>query len=263
MSVKKGKSFAINIRPKSGIIENGVLEGKLLSYFDKFEFKAIAFEKTGSERHLHAQVWLNTPKSKGDLMKEIRNRICMKYIQDWDENHKKYCVIINFAYSDWFETYVSDNQLKIETDENGDIYIDDTPINTEIYYPTLQEQEEFQKHKFNQKWMNLKNEFFESEFYKENFKIYDVAKFMSWMANVEGRYQLHSDKRVRVNETKALFMFSKGKVMANEFLTNDDFIIYQADMKFEQNHLKNEKNSNIINNIELTSQHAIAEDLNL
>lgn len=223
MSVNKGKSFSINIRPRSGIIENSELEKKLLNYFSKFEYKAVAFEKKENERHLHGQIWLSTPKSKGDIMKEVRNRICMKYISDWDDDHRKHCVKIDFCYSDWFETYVSDNDMKFETDENGDVYMDDTPANTEEFYPSEEQQEEFKKVSKNSKLMNLKNDFFDSEFFKENFELIDIAKFMSWKTCVDKSYPLASDKRVRVNETKALYMFSKGQICACEFMTTDDF----------------------------------------
>ena len=135
------RSFAVTVRPRDGISDTTI--SAYLKWFEKLDYAFVCTEKEGVERHLHAQIWTDTPKAKGDIVKQVE-RICERTINDWDQAQKK--VLrghgnksgIKIAYSDWYLDYLAENQLK---EILCDILYDKPPENTYPYYPTEEEQE--------------------------------------------------------------------------------------------------------------------------
>lgn len=135
------RSFAITVRPRDGVSDTTV--SALLKWFQKLDYAFVCLEKEGVERHLHAQIWSDSAKAKGDIVKQVE-RICERTINDWDQAQKK--VLrghgnksgIKIAYSDWYLDYLKENELK-EIVCNT-IY-EKLPENTFSFYPTEEEQE--------------------------------------------------------------------------------------------------------------------------
>lgn len=137
------RSFAITVRPRDGVSDNTI--SALLKWFQKLDYAFVCLEKEGHERHLHAQIWSDTPKARGDIVKQVE-RICERTIDDWDQAQKR--VLrgnagekkggIKISYSDWYLDYLKDNELKEMVCNT--IY-EKLPVNTYPFYPTEEEQE--------------------------------------------------------------------------------------------------------------------------
>lgn len=130
------RSFAITVRPLDGISDTTI--AAYLKWFEKLDYAFVCTEKDGVERHLHAQIWTDSPKAKGDIVKQVE-RICERTINDWTQAQKK--VLrggIKIAYSDWYLDYLAENELK---EILCDILYESPPENTYTYYPTEEEQE--------------------------------------------------------------------------------------------------------------------------
>jgi len=129
------KSYCITIRPKAGLNE------EIIKNFDwwirnKCKGGVYVFEKTDAERHIHAQVFCENPRSKSNIKKDL-----IKYVQnektdpDWSPSSKK--VLgggIRIAYnSDFAENYMMKEAIDYE-------YCC-IPDDEYSYYPTQEEQE--------------------------------------------------------------------------------------------------------------------------
>lgn len=130
------RSFAITVRPRDGISDTTLAAYQ--KWFEKVDYAFVCTEKEGVERHLHAQIWTDSPKAKGDIVKQVE-RISERTINDWDQAQKKVLRSgIKIAYSDWFLDYLAENELK---DTLCDTLYEKLPQNTYAYYPTEEEQE--------------------------------------------------------------------------------------------------------------------------
>ena len=135
------RSFALTIRPRDGISDDTI--AGLSKWLSKLDFAVAVLEKEGIERHLHAQIWTNQPKAKGDIIKQCE-RICIRTIPDFQNDGAAKKVLrggIKIAYSDWYLDYLCENDLK----EEPNIIIESPPTNTYDYYPTEEEQEAVQR----------------------------------------------------------------------------------------------------------------------
>lgn len=131
------RSFAITVRPLDGITD--ATAAAYLKWFQKLDYAFVKLEKSGVERHLHAQIWTDSPKAKGDIVKQVE-RICERTINDWTQAQKKVLRQgVKIAHSDWYLDYLAENDAKAE--EAGEILLDKPPENTYPYYPTEEEQE--------------------------------------------------------------------------------------------------------------------------
>lgn len=133
---KMYRSYAITVRPRDGISDTTI--SAYLKWFEKLDYAFVCTEKEGVERHLHAQIWTDQPKAKGDIVKQVE-RICERTINDWDQAQKKVLRQgVKIGYSDWYLDYLAENELK---DILCDILYQQPPENTYPYYPTEEEQE--------------------------------------------------------------------------------------------------------------------------
>lgn len=136
--MNKNKSFGITIRPRLGIPKDGSLQKAIIKYCEKNEFHSYVFEKENEARHVHIQLFHEEPKFTGDIKKQFQ-RICEKYIHDWDIAQKKVCVKVRVCYNDWIENYCIENDIK--QNEHKDNIFHNPPLNEEEYYPTQEEQD--------------------------------------------------------------------------------------------------------------------------
>ena len=130
------RSFCLTIRPRDGISEATIEATK--KWLTKCNYAVAVLEKTSHERHLHAQVWFETAKARGDICKQVQ-RICERTVQEWDTAQLKVLRSgVKIAYSDWYLDYLVDNEDK----EPPNIVLNNPPNMTMEYYPTEEEQEE-------------------------------------------------------------------------------------------------------------------------
>lgn len=132
------RSYCITIRPRDGITDTTIDATK--KWLSKCTYAVAVLEKSQHERHLHAQIWTETPKARGDICKQMQ-RICERTIQDWDTAQLKVLRSgVKIAYSDWYLDYLVDNDDK----EPPNILIENPPQFSMNYYPTEEEQENVQ-----------------------------------------------------------------------------------------------------------------------
>lgn len=132
------KSYCITVRPLGGLTPDTELA--IVKWLKMQPHHFSCAEKTDEARHLHAQIWFEEPRARGDVCKAIQ-RICERTIPDWNEAQKKVLRYgVKIAYSDWYLDYLSDNEAKTGT-ELGIILTDSPPEITLGYYPTEEEQQ--------------------------------------------------------------------------------------------------------------------------
>lgn len=142
------KSFCFTINPTNGVAPDSQMEQdfkKFGSSTKGFEAYDMWCEKSGHERHIHMQVWLSEPKTRGDVNKQLE-RVLKKHIKecdDWQQQCKVLRKGTRIAYNDWLIRYCEENNLK-ENDESIIVHIG-RPFDTDIYYATEEEQAKVQR----------------------------------------------------------------------------------------------------------------------
>lgn len=134
-------SFCITVRPRDGL--SNVTLDKLSKWLISQDYAVAVTEMADAAKHLHAQIWLNKPRSRGDVNKQLQ-RICESTIEDFDRAQLK--VLRNgtkIAYSDWYLDYLVENDEKNEKTAPN-IIINNPPAATTGYYPSEEEQAEAQ-----------------------------------------------------------------------------------------------------------------------
>jgi len=129
------RSYCLTVRPRDGITDNTIEQITL--WLNKCDYSVAVLEMEHEARHLHAQIWFNKPRLRGDICKQVQ-RICERSIDGWDDAQKKVLragVII--SYSDWYLDYLIENDLK-ECSPN--IINNNPPPKTMEFYPTDEEQ---------------------------------------------------------------------------------------------------------------------------
>lgn len=130
------RSWCITIRPRDGIKED--LVEKVKKWLNRQSYSFAVLEKEGHERHLHAQVWFDEARARGDVCKQVQ-RIVEPCILDWDTAQKKVLRQgVKIAYSDWYLDYLAENELK---EEVPNIIVNNPPPCSLDYYPSEEEQD--------------------------------------------------------------------------------------------------------------------------
>lgn len=132
------RSYCLTIRPRDGISDETVEQFK--KWFTKCDYASAVLEMADESRHLHAQIWTNTPKARGDICKAAQ-RICERSVKDWDNAQLKVLRSgVKIAYSDWYLDYLEENDLK----EPPNIIYSKVPALTMDFYPTEEDQTNLQ-----------------------------------------------------------------------------------------------------------------------
>lgn len=151
------RSWCITIRPRDGLSDKTLDAAK--KWLQKCPYSFAVLEMDHEARHLHAQIWYNEPKVRGDICKQIQ-RICERTISDWDDAQKKVLRQgVKIAYSDWYLDYLAENGLK----EKPNIILENPPDKTLDFYPTEEEQQNIQimKTAVDPRFANLEIKFYE------------------------------------------------------------------------------------------------------
>lgn len=128
----KYRSYCATIRPL-----NGISDERLQLYINWAKKQLGCYcviEEEGEARHLHLQVWLETPRARGDINIALE-RIFKKH--DYEDKELKVLRRgTRIAYNDGFvDSYL---------DKGGIIVFNNKPENTSEFYPTIEEQERVQ-----------------------------------------------------------------------------------------------------------------------
>jgi len=133
------RSYCITVRPLQGISDK--TSGEIVKWLTKCEYSFAVLEMQDECRHLHAQIWLDKPRARGDICKQLQ-RVCERTIDDWDR--AQLTVLrkgVRISYSDWYLDYLAENELK---DTPPNIILSNPPSMTMDFYPTEEEQENIQ-----------------------------------------------------------------------------------------------------------------------
>lgn len=215
----KYRSFAITISTKEDV--EGKLQVRLIDLLKKqdYAFAVIEHDKMGV-RHLHAQTWHNKGKDKNDYRKSF-----LRIIESNAPLSNKHAVKIKIAYNDdWYEEYL--------TKDIVEQLIDNVPVaeGTQEYYPTQEEQDKVQakSNAADTRFHKMKVDF--EEWWDKppevGIGLHDVAKFMADMMFKTKKYPVIVDKKNRVNNTTALYMYINNKIDIREFMTEEQFQIH-------------------------------------
>lgn len=129
------RSFCLTVRPREGICDNTIEQIK--KWLHKCDHAFAVLEKSDNERHMHAQVWFEKGKARGDVCKQVQ-RICERTIEEWDTAQLKILRQgVKIAYSDWYLDYLAENESK----DAPNILVENVPGKTMGYYPTEEEQD--------------------------------------------------------------------------------------------------------------------------
>lgn len=125
------RSYAFTVRPLNGLSTS--TEDALLKWLALQHHGFAAIEKESEERHMHGQVFYETPKSKGDLNKQLE-RICSRTIDNWSPAQTRVLRRgTKIAYSDdWIDTYLA---------KEDNIIFNNPPEESDEYYPSQEEQQ--------------------------------------------------------------------------------------------------------------------------
>lgn len=212
------QAFAITVRPQNGFQEE--TEKAFLKWFEKQHGAFAVIEKEGVERHLHAQLFYETPKSKGDINKQL-NRICSRTIPDWSPAEERVLKRgTKIAYNDdYMDEYLA---------KEDNIIFNNPPENTKEYYPSEEEQQKVKasSNAVDKRYHAWSVDFKESKFWQgEDWlpALADTAKFLAYQMFVSKKYPIITEHRKKVEYTKNLHMYVCEKISIEEFMTQEDF----------------------------------------
>ena len=221
--VAKFKSFAITVRPRNGVEPLSGLEKDVVSWFKKQSNALVVAEEQGEARHIHGQVWLDTERSRGEVVRAF-DRIMSRNTL-YDNAQKKIMRSgVKIAYSDWFEDYLLDNNEKSEENKKkGTILFKNLPEDTYEFYPSESEQEEIQSrtNASDNRMFELELEF-KKKIGDKEFMLIDVANFLAWKCNVDRSMRCITDKRVRTGLCRALYHYMRKSTDGREWLTEGE-----------------------------------------
>lgn len=201
------KSFALTIRPRSGISTDTINAFK--NWLKLQTYSVAVLEMENEARHLHAQIWLNEGRTKDDVSKAVK-RICERTISDWDAAQTK--VLrggIRIAYSDWYLEYLCDNEDKGEVDDEN-IITNNPPDRTETYYPSEEEQEKVKavSQSVDPKYLSLEQQFLEwAEMNNKSITHTSVAQYLCYAMFENRTIKVLTQQRDRTALCKSLYAY--------------------------------------------------------
>jgi len=209
-------SWSFTIRPLRGISENTLT--KVILWLDKQDFGFACLEMEGEARHLHGQIWIKEPRTKGTINKSLEN-ICARTIEDWSPAQN---LVLRrgtkIAYNDGFvENYLNK--------EENIIFNNPPDCPSEFFYPSQEEQEEVQAKSSsrNSQYYELKKEW--KKFNENNaFSLEDVARWLMDRMYKYDTFKIIEDDKRRKQFTKSLYYYLKGQGTLKMMLTEEDYL---------------------------------------
>jgi len=126
------RAFAFTLRPRLGFQPE--YDSQIEKFLEKFEGAKCVAEKTGLERHIHGQVFLDVGSTTGNF----RNKLQRVFPPNQDNWNRRVAYNVRIAYND---SYIEEYMEK----DNPEILFDHVPGDTKQYYPSEEEQQRAQK----------------------------------------------------------------------------------------------------------------------
>lgn len=215
------KSFAFTVRPRSGL--QTTLEEALVKWISK-HYGFLCTEMEDEAKHAHGVVYLEKPKTKGDLNKSLE-AICARCVPDWDANQ-------NMVLRRGTKICYNDNFIDEYLSKEDHVIYSNIPENTSEYYPSKEEQEKVMNktHAVDKKYHQWEYDFKQSEYF-EKFKtrpiqLY-VSEFLCDMMFVSKKYPVVSCPKKRKEYAKSLYLYVSEEVNGSEFMYEKDIEIAQ------------------------------------
>lgn len=202
--MEKYHSFCLTIRPRQGLTME--TQGELLKWIKKQDYYFAVIEMQDVARHMHAQIWLETPREKGKINTSIQ-RICERTIDDWDPAQLK-CLRMGtrIAYSDWYNSYLEENEGKLEA---ANILAKLIPNKTMDFYASEEEQDEIEA-KFLAKdkyFYELEKGWKDSPWNGSYVSWTGVKEYFAWRWFVERTLPVQRSSVKRLDDYKCLYMY--------------------------------------------------------
>ena len=218
MSNEGYRSYALTIRPLHGIADQTV--EALVSWFNKLDYAVAVIEMDNESRHMHAQIWSNQPKRKGDICKALQ-RICERTIENWDNAQLKVLRMgVKIAYSDWYLDYLTENDAK----DDPNIFVYKPPDKSFDFYPTEEEQEAVRQvaTSVDPRFTHLEQKFLEwhDDQSGEITKI-KIAKFLAICTNEDRTMKVICQKKDRIALCQSLYNYITKSDDPMEWLPQD------------------------------------------
>jgi len=195
----------------------------MLKNFDKWikgqDYGAYVLEKEGNDRHIHAQVWLNTARTKGNIDKPLKKMLARCYNEG--DYILKHALCTKGA---WDDKFCDEYMQKDET-----LLYKKLPAVRTAFYPTEAEQEEFMKIAETRKnwtiWRQLETEWNAEE---RVINKYEVANFLGQQMFVKDNIKVVQEKRKRMEmcETFLAVLLKENNNFGRLFLPKDSEDMY-------------------------------------
>ena len=212
------KSFAVTISTKEQV--EGAFQDWIQSFLKNQQFAYGVVENTNGSRHAHFQCWFDEPKDKGIFSRTLKRNIA-KYAP---ESIMKHALKVKIPYNDEYIEYMGK--------EIEEVILENLPTgNLERFYPSQEEQKKVKdaanaKDKRFHLWMNEFIEWWEKDINEELPSISDVALFLADAMFSSKTMSVTTDKRIRIQNTKCLYLYILGKTDIKEFLSDEDYFFY-------------------------------------
>lgn len=211
------RSYCLTIRPRDGLKEPTL--DKLQKWLTRQDYAVAVLEMNDVARHMHAQVWLNQPRARGDVNKQLQ-RILEATIEDFDRAQLK--VLRNgtkIAYSDWYLDYLTENSEK----DPATIIINKPPEATMAFYPTEEEQDEvrIRASSIDPRFADLEIKYYHWQDLKQASAPteHNVARFLCYAMYQERTIKVITQQRDRSSLCKTLFAYINKSNDVDFFIT--------------------------------------------
>jgi len=208
------KSFGFTLRTKVGIKDAHIKEFE--RWLKKQPYAVYVFEKENDERHIHGQVWYDTPRTRGNIKKPLDRHIINNY--EKDEFVLRYSTNVRIAYNNEFldEYLQKENSFEYYNPPDDSMIYD--------YYPTEETQEHIQaKAKSKNGWL-LELEQLWKEHALEEWKalpnIVSVASFLQLVGGMD-LWRVCKDAKQRQQEAQIFQWWLNKNTRGDLYLTKE------------------------------------------
>lgn len=210
------QSYAFTIRPKNGQLP--VNDAYIINYVkNNWSFGFIWAEKEDEARHIHAQVWSDEPRFKGNLTSRLK-KLQSRYDPDWSPASAKVLAMgVKIAYSAHFTESYSQKPDAV-------LLYNSPPEEENNYYPSIEEQNKVQE-KANAPDTRLHSlyELYQEWEHKEPLpSIQNIALFLSWATFTARKIRFTLNARDRQQLAQGLRCYIIGSGGISLFLTKED-----------------------------------------
>jgi hypothetical protein len=223
MSGGKYRSFGITLRTRVGI--NSGLKSGFDTWIKKQDYGAYVYEKEDSDEHIHAQIWIDEARTRGNVKKPC-DAMIRKYFEP-DDYKLSIASCVRIAYNDEF--------IEEYCEKENELIYSNIPADKDRlkYYPSEEEQDLAQAKVHSKNLWLRELEVLWSQHAtdeeKETINDYNVACFMGRMC-LQDLWAIKKDFKIRQQECLILRIWLSKKNAENLFLTKEQ-IKSKADLE--------------------------------